>query len=227
MVVNPITTPKQKKAPARLGLKRKAAPVGSTARGDPPPSQRNVGTSRRLAKRYRRLLRPQQCFDNARLVLRDPDLIARAPYVEGWCVGPRSHEVFSHGWLELDGKIIDPTLPDCELEYFAGLRLTAAELDARIRQRREPLDGSPLGWSDLAAELAAHKRAFKAACASADRQLKAARSKGARERRRDEWAAFSSLAQHSLDPVKVRAASQAAMQAALRRVGAHLPSDDK
>jgi hypothetical protein len=120
--------------------------------------------------------------------------------------------------LELDGKIIDPTLPDCDLEYFAGLRLTAAELDARIRRRRKPLDGSPLGWSDPAAERAAHKRAFKAACASADRQLQAARSKGARERRRDEWEAFSGLADAHLDPAKVRAAMDAAMRRALREV---------
>jgi hypothetical protein len=169
-----------------------------------------------LAKRYRRQLRPQKCFDNARLVLHDPDLIARALYVEGWCVCPRSHEVFAHGWLELTGQIIDPTLPACDLEYFAGLRLTAAELDAQIRRRREPLDDSPLGWSDPAAERAAHKRAFKAACASADRQLKAACSKGARERRRDEWAAFSGLADAHLDPAKVEAAFQAAMRRAQR-----------
>ena len=216
-----------KKAPARPGQTREHPSARTATRQAPRPIQPDVVMSRQLAKRYRRLLRPRRCWDNARLVLRDPDLIARAQHVEGWCVGPRSHEVFAHGWLELDGKVIDPTLPDCELEYFAGLRLTAAELDDRVRRRRKPLDGGPLGWSDPAAEQAAHKRAFKAACASADRQLEGTVFKGARECRRDEWSAFSGLAEHSLDPDKVRAAFQAAMQAALRRVRVRLPSDER
>jgi len=75
------------------------------------------------SKRVRRLLRarPQQCFWNAfQAVQRVPEY-ADAEYVEGIAVN-RYRITLEHGWVEKDGVIIDPTLPDDELVYFPGLR---------------------------------------------------------------------------------------------------------
>ena len=45
-------------------------------------------------------------------------------YIEGWIVTGESFEVLEHGWLELDGEIIDPTsYTQNSIEYFPGIKL--------------------------------------------------------------------------------------------------------
>ena len=73
--------------------------------------------------RMKRLVRskPKQCYVNAaRVVLHVPDY-ANADYVEGLAV-IGGGLVIEHGWVEEDGIIIDPTLPDKDMDYFPGLR---------------------------------------------------------------------------------------------------------
>lgn len=65
-------------------------------------------------------------------------------YVEGWAVIEES--VTAHGWLELAGRVIDPTWAYhgiTDTTYFAGLRLTLPEaLAAWQRSERLPLVAS-------------------------------------------------------------------------------------
>ena len=45
-------------------------------------------------------------------------------YIEGWIVESESYQVVEHGWLELNGEIMDPSLNTRNvLEYFPGLKL--------------------------------------------------------------------------------------------------------
>ena len=60
--------------------------------------------------------------------------------------------MIEHGWLELDGEIIDPTLVADPVEYFAGLRFSERE----TWQLAGKLGGFPLfygygwgGWDSL------------------------------------------------------------------------------
>jgi hypothetical protein len=177
--------------------------------------------SKLFARRYRKALRPRQCWSNARHVLRDPDLVGCALYVEGWCCDrdPVGH-VFPHGWLEMDGKVLDPTLPEDNdgLRYFAGLRFTAGEVKARVWRRREPLGGLPLGWSDPGAELKAYRHAFEEACAHADRESGGRPSPDIVESRRAHWTDISIASKDSIDPAMALAAMQAALRARTKAV---------
>jgi hypothetical protein len=79
--------------------------------------QKNVPLSKRLRKWART---PKQCYRNAwRVAMRLREEGKPAVYVEGFAVRNKS---FEHGWVELDGEIIDVTLPDDDYTYFAGLR---------------------------------------------------------------------------------------------------------
>lgn len=63
-------------------------------------------TSRELAGRIE--AKPQQCYYNAFIGLQ---AVGRGEYVEGYVV-TLNDLVIEHGWIELDGRIIDPTLCD-------------------------------------------------------------------------------------------------------------------
>ena len=65
----------------------------------------------------------KQCYINAMRAIWDVPEYAGADYVEGYAVfnGGLSIE---HGWVEQNGVVIDPTLPDDDMTYFPGLRFT-------------------------------------------------------------------------------------------------------
>lgn len=89
------------------------------------PLSKDHAESHRVA----RLVRPRvsQCHHNAYRVLETLPDYADAVYVEGIAI--RSGESpMEHGWLERDGKIIDPTIPDDQAgPYFAGLRFVGRQ----------------------------------------------------------------------------------------------------
>lgn len=72
--------------------------------------------------------KPKECWRNSILAQQH---YPTAVYVEGWIV--LGGLVIEHGWLELEDKIIDPTLVsrlDTNLEpprYFSGVRYTLEE----------------------------------------------------------------------------------------------------
>jgi hypothetical protein len=73
---------------------------------------------------------PRACWQNAyRALLQLPEL-SNGCYVEGWIVNVDVPVPIEHGWVELDGQIIDPTPKawTVQFTYFPGLRLSKAEL---------------------------------------------------------------------------------------------------
>lgn len=66
-----------------------------------------------------------------------------ATYVQGFLVGVgHSYQPIEHSWIELDDRIVDPTLPHFQkraevLYYFPAQRLTVEELNAAVEEARE------------------------------------------------------------------------------------------
>lgn len=78
--------------------------------------------------------KPKTCWENAALGLMfspQESLLRRAAYVEGVVYTHTLHSGFSHGWLELDGQIIDPTL--CAVSTIRKIRLPDKDLARTIR----------------------------------------------------------------------------------------------
>ncbi|MFO1043287.1 MAG: hypothetical protein U0941_15950 [Planctomycetaceae bacterium] len=61
-----------------------------------------------------------ECYFNARRVIRSLPDYYEASYVEGFVVTEKG-ECFEHGWIVKDGKIVDPTLPHGDDSYFPAL----------------------------------------------------------------------------------------------------------
>ncbi|MBW4696131.1 MAG: hypothetical protein KME27_30820 [Lyngbya sp. HA4199-MV5] len=79
-------------------------------------------------------------FDNAyRAALATPG----AKYVQGFLVVPgHPHAPLEHSWIELDDRILDPTLPHLKrpaasLHYFPAHQLTVKQLKAAIEEAKE------------------------------------------------------------------------------------------
>jgi hypothetical protein len=74
-------------------------------------------------------------------------------YVEGWAVPFEDLLIFEHSWVELDGRIIDPTRWDSDLAYFPALRFDKVQaLEAVMSHRQLPIalcDGARL-WDNPA-----------------------------------------------------------------------------
>jgi hypothetical protein len=94
--------------------------------------------NRALSKQAAKMIKavPKECWRNAtRSLLTRPEL-AHAHYVEGWIVLPALPVPLEHGWLELDGQIIDPTPVTWKSRhaYFAALRLSKDDLLQALRE---------------------------------------------------------------------------------------------
>jgi hypothetical protein len=109
------------------------------------------------SKRARRQVRAKakQCYHNAfRVVFEIPEY-AHADYVEGLAVIKKGL-VIEHGWIEKNGMIVDPTLPEDELDYFPGLRFKGRRGLAEAMQIPKPRrtrDDLPIfyrfGWGGI------------------------------------------------------------------------------
>jgi hypothetical protein len=81
--------------------------------------EKNKPLSKQLGKWER--AKKKQCYWNSwRIAQRLQAEGKEAVYVEGMVVGFVMS--FEHGWVEVDGEIVDGSLPDEDLAYFAGLR---------------------------------------------------------------------------------------------------------
>ena len=82
------------------------------------------------------------CWLNA---FRGLDHLPGALYIEGWAI-TADGLIIEHGWLDLDGVIIDPTLhdPSNPVTYYPGIRLTSKELQTAILKTKGEL---PIYWS--------------------------------------------------------------------------------
>ena len=106
----------------------------------------------------------KQCYGNAfRVVLTVPEY-ADAEYVEGLMVN--SGLVFEHGWVEKDGVIVDPTLPEQPLIYFPGLRFRGQQGLVEALNLPKPAEHKPkdlpiflrFGWVELTAQSSGRQR---------------------------------------------------------------------
>lgn len=132
-------------------------------------TSKHVEESLRVARHPDVAAQRQQCYANAyRTLLLVPEY-GNATYVEGIATY-RGGGCIEHGWVEKDGQIVDPTLPEEDMLYFSGLRfegkyaLTKAILEIPKKDWCEDL---PLfyrfGWGggNSPEFCAAWERAFK------------------------------------------------------------------
>jgi len=82
--------------------------------------------------------RANRSFDNAyRAVL----VIEGASYVQGFLVTSTTSEPIEHGWIESEGRVLDPSLPHLPdplaLQYFPAQRLSRKQLAAAIEEAKE------------------------------------------------------------------------------------------
>lgn len=112
-----------------------------------------------------------QCWNNAWQAIQYMPELADGYYCEGWAV-TTTGLLIEHGWAELDGKVIDPTIPEMCQAYFTGLRLDK-EAARRAIVEYPPNEGKPEldlplvwrvgGWagSDHAGYMQAHQAALE------------------------------------------------------------------
>ena len=82
-------------------------------------TNKNKDESQRVGKAVE--AEKRQCYISSMRVIWNVPEYADADYVEGIAVF-HNCLMFEHGWVEHEGIILDPTLPNDDLTYFAGLR---------------------------------------------------------------------------------------------------------
>jgi hypothetical protein len=82
---------------------------------------KNVPASLTLSKDKRVSMKARQCYYNCFQSIVHLREYRAATYVEGMAVIDGGL-LIEHGWLEIEGEIVDPTLPSDEAIYFPGLR---------------------------------------------------------------------------------------------------------
>ncbi len=92
---------------------------------------KDIAESKRVGKLVRSI--SKQCYLNAFRVVHNVPEYAKADYVEGMAV--LGGMPIEHGWVEIDGVIVDPTLPMHHGEYFPGLRFSGQYGLAEALQR--------------------------------------------------------------------------------------------
>lgn len=85
---------------------------------------------RELSRRVEAAVRdkPHSPWRTACRALRSRSELEGAFYVEGWAVALNSKLVVEHAWLELGGRIIDPTRWNYDLAYFPVLRFDKRQM---------------------------------------------------------------------------------------------------
>jgi hypothetical protein len=84
--------------------------------------------------------KPQSGWHTACLALRSDSQLEKGFYVEGWAVLLDSLLVIEHAWIELAGRIVDPTRWASGLAYFPALRFDKDQLlDALVDSAKLPL----------------------------------------------------------------------------------------
>ena len=79
---------------------------------------KNIAESKRVRKLIR--AKAKRCFHNAFRAIQDVSGYENADYVEGIAV--LGGLMIEHGWVQKDGEVVDPTLPNHKVTYFPGLR---------------------------------------------------------------------------------------------------------
>ncbi len=120
------------------------------------------GVDRELSEQAAQLIAglAESCWRNAWCSLQWMPELAAGQYVEGYAIMPTNHIVVEHGWVELNGRVIDPSYPNGHVAYFAGLRFDRAGAQQVVE---DGLD-LPVMWRcderQYAACMRAHVRAW-------------------------------------------------------------------
>jgi len=126
--------------------------------------------SKRESNRVRRNMRAKakRCYLNAFRLIQCVPEYAGAYYVEGMAVIGGILPI-EHGWVEHQHEIVDPTLPNDDLEYVPGLRFKSSLELSKAFQMAKPdyCEDLPIfyrfGWGGI------ESLEFRAACAAAYR----------------------------------------------------------
>lgn len=78
-------------------------------------------------------MKPGKCFWNCLRVLK-VEKYQNAIYVEGIAVKPEK-SIYAHGWLEVDGEIVDPTQPTAGFLYYPALKFQGIEMLRRAMKK--------------------------------------------------------------------------------------------
>jgi len=102
----------------------------------------NRELSARLAEKVG--AKPKGCWLNAWQALQRERELEGGLYVEGWAVTDGDALVIEHGWLEIGGEIVDPSLYDPPARaYFPALRFDRARARAELAANDGEL---PIAW---------------------------------------------------------------------------------
>jgi hypothetical protein len=112
---------------------------------------------------------PQSAWRTACRVLRSVSELKDAFYVEGWAVTLDNRLVIEHAWIEIEGKIIDPTRWHSKMAYFPVLRFDRNQVLEALAECPK----LPVNWRGGARlrDNPAYHRAWKDARALAQSQL--------------------------------------------------------
>jgi hypothetical protein len=103
----------------------------------------DAASSLELAQRLQS--KANSSFDNA---YRAALATEGATYVQGFLVMVGRAEPIEHAWIELNGHILDPSLPHLhrqpeQLSYFPAQRLSVAQLTAAVEEAKEDYPEDP------------------------------------------------------------------------------------
>lgn len=109
-----------------------------------------MGIDLELAKQISKFSEPNLCWRNAvcAIVLIPKKQLPKTFYAEGWLALEGLCPI-EHGWLEVNGDVVDPTLYEHEHgadNYFAGVRYPAQEIIDLITKSRGRGVDMPLVW---------------------------------------------------------------------------------
>lgn len=122
--------------------------------------------SRRLAEST--ATKPRSAWRTAWRALQSHTDLENGFYVEGWAAPLDGSRVFEHGWLEIDGRIVDPTRWESQLAYFPVLRFDRDQVCDASANRPE----LPVTWRYASRQRInpAYRRAWHAAHALSQSQ---------------------------------------------------------
>jgi hypothetical protein len=102
------------------------------------------------------------CWGNAWKAVTSCQALVDAQYVEGWLALAGEPEVYLHGWVEKDNRIIDPTHPKGpfpgKFAYFPVLRFTVRQV-REMTEETDPTKFLPLHLCFDALKTAEFKKA--------------------------------------------------------------------
>lgn len=102
--------------------------------------RKNTQESLRLQKAVK--AKPKQCYINAVRVIWNVPGYKRATYVEGIAVV--DGVCIEHGWVERDGQVFDPTLPQEGMAYLPALRFEGEPGIAEAMRLSKPIGAEDL-----------------------------------------------------------------------------------